>query len=150
MSIELDFYTTKPFDLSQKKLKQIINFILRSARPQLKSAKLSLVVVGDKEIKKLNRIYRHKNKPTTVLAFPGQVKGFIDVEENDLGEVVISKDKCLELARAKKTTWRKEFLWLLTHGVLHLLGYDHHTNYQMRKMKMMEDKILSYLYKKYA
>lgn len=150
MVIELDFYTTQPFDLSQKKLKQIVGFIVRRAKPEIKSAKLSLAVVGNQEIKRLNRIYRNKNKPTTVLAFPGQVQGFIDIEGNDLGEIVISKDKCLELARQKKTTWRKEFLWLLTHGVLHLLGYDHHTDYQFRQMKSMEDKILLYLHKKYA
>ena len=87
---------------------------------------LSVVFTDDKEIKRLNKIFRQKNKPTDVLSF-SQLEGGdeIDVTGTSLGDIVISLDTAIKQAVKYKVTQEQEVLRLLIHGLLHLLGYDH-------------------------
>lgn len=103
-------------------------------------AELSLVLIGNREMQKLNAGYRHKDYPTDVLSFP--VEGEMPAEISLLGEVIISVEKAAEQARERGRTVEKEMVTLLIHGIVHLLGYDHERSAQdARAMSRVEKRI---------
>jgi probable rRNA maturation factor len=86
-------------------------------------AELSVALVNNGEIQKLNTKYRQKNYPTDVLSFPAA--NGLPIGVRLLGDVVISVEKAEEQAKQRGRTLNEEMVTLLIHGVLHLLGYDH-------------------------
>ena len=98
-------------------------------------------IVDEAEITALNRQYRGKDGPTNVLSFP--YEGFPDVTTGLLGDVVI----CAPVVAAEAVTQGKspESHWahLVIHGVLHLLGYDHHADTDAQRMESREIELLS-------
>ncbi len=80
--------------------------------------KVTVIFVDNNFITNLNKIYFNKNKPTNVISFPFN-------EEDELGEVYIS----LDVAKYEADEWEVslfyEIMYLIIHGILHLLGYDH-------------------------
>lgn len=88
------------------------------------NSELSLLLVSDPAMQKLNRHYRQQDKPTNVLSFPMQDGR--DVPNGSLlGDIVISIDTAAREAQSMKTPLRQRINWLLVHGLVHLLGYDH-------------------------
>ncbi len=103
-------------------------------------AELSLVLIGNREMQKLNAGYRKKDYPTDVLSFP--VEGAVPAEVSLLGEVIISVEKAAEQARERGRTLEKEMATLLIHGIVHLLGYDHERSAKdARAMSRVEKRI---------
>jgi len=97
--------------------------VLRRAAASLRvRGELSLVLAGDGLLRRLNRQYRGKDKPTDVLSFPGEGG------EAGLGDIVISVAKAERNARRFGRTLREELDVLALHGFLHVLGYDHETD----------------------
>ncbi len=88
--------------------------------------------VSDREISRLNKAFRKKPRPTDVLSFPwvsGQRRTPDEREfESFLGDIIISPRTARRNARAEKHSLREEIRWLMLHGVLHLLGFDHETD----------------------
>lgn len=89
--------------------------------------------VDDRAIKRLNEQYRGKPKATDVLSFPWQssngARGAAASEfAGFLGDIVISVDAARRNARREGHSTANEIRWLILHGVLHLLGYDHATD----------------------
>lgn len=86
---------------------------------------LSIILTDDAEIQELNRAYRSKDKPTDVLSF-SQLEA---AEENEpvfsLGDVIISTETADRQAKDIGHTFNDEIARLLTHGILHLYGFDH-------------------------
>ena len=79
---------------------------------------VSIAFVDDAEMKALNRKFRHKNKTTDVLTFPGE----------DSCEIVISVEQARRQASDEHHGLTTELRYLLLHGILHGLGYDHETD----------------------
>ena len=103
-------------------------------------AELSIALIGNAEMRKLNARFRHKDYPTDVLSFPTErdVPGAASL----LGDVIISVDKAREQARERQRSVDEEMTALLIHGVLHLLGYDHERSAKdARVMGRLERKI---------
>lgn len=96
---------------------------------------VSVVVVRSNKMRQLNYIYRHKNKVTDVLSFIYQ-NGRVS------GEIVICLSQARKQAVIFGSTLIHELDFLLTHGCLHLLGYDHMRPKDKKKMEAMSDKIL--------
>jgi probable rRNA maturation factor len=99
-------------------------------------AEVSLLLTDDARIHVLNRDYRHKDKPTDVLAFAMREGEMGDLGGGDLlGDVIVS----VETARRQAARARKDVLtevtMLMTHGILHLLGWDHDTKPKDRAMR---------------
>ena len=111
-------------------------------------AELSLLVIGDSEVHRLNRQYRDKDSTTDVLSF-GMSEGEAFVTPPDgvrrLGEVVISCPQAERQAAKAKHSLKSELALLAVHGVLHLLGYDHAGPAEKRKMWRRQKAILSKL-----
>jgi len=89
---------------------------------------IELVIADSREIKKLNKEFRGKNRPTDVLSFP-----LIDTPFAPLGSIVICKDFVTLRSQNFKHSKEDEFTLLFIHGLLHLIGYDHEVNKKMRK-----------------
>lgn len=88
-------------------------------------AELSVLLVGDAEMQRLNRTYRSKDAATDVLAFALREGEDGAVHADVLGDVVISLDTAARQAEARRVSPADEVRVLLAHGLLHLLGYDH-------------------------
>ena len=79
---------------------------------------LSVIFVNSEEIHEMNKQYRDIDRPTDVLSFE-------EYEDDYLGEIFICEEKVYEQAISYDHSNEREFAFLLTHGLLHLLGYDH-------------------------
>ncbi len=103
---------------------------------------LSLLCTNDAEMAELNYEYRGMKGTTDVLSFP-QVEGRPDGLEGEvLGDVVISMEAAKRQANVAGHSVEKEIDILLTHGILHLAGYDHEQGLEeSRRMKTLEEKI---------
>lgn len=108
------------------------------------ACELSVDIVGRSRIHRLNKIYRHKDAPTDVLAFP--------MREADgpatplLGDVVIALPIAASQAARFGHSLDEELIRLLIHGTLHLLGYDHERSAkEARRMHRMERRLLDRL-----
>ncbi len=119
-------------------------------------AEVSVVVTGDDEIKALNREFRGKDEPTDVLSFPLEEWDLEEGEDESelgdpsppevlLGDVVISLERAAAQSDEYGHSLQRELGFLLVHGVLHLLGYDHETDEERQAMREREEAILSQL-----
>ena len=108
------------------------------------NVELSLALVGNAEMQKLNAEYRRMNHPTDVLSFPMEEK--LLQETRLLGDVIISVEQAAKQARERRRTLDEEMTTLLIHGIVHLLGYDHERSAKdARIMRRLEKKILGQL-----
>lgn len=108
---------------------------------QMKDRELSILLTGDDQIQKLNRIYRKKNRPTDVLAFAQHEGELGDRADRLLGDVVVSIPTARRQADARKRDLASELTMLLAHGLLHLLGWDHETPAKDRRMRLETDRL---------
>lgn len=98
--------------------------ILRLVFEQEKhNTEVSVLFTDDEEIETLNARFRGKKHPTDVLAFPAGMK---NSAVNLLGDIVISIPTAIRQADAGNQPFLQEIAFLIIHGALHLLGYDHH------------------------
>lgn len=126
--------------------KKNIEKILQQAWPALNLsplAEISIALVNDRTIRRLNKKYRRKDKVTDVLSFSEKDSGpfIVPQERRYLGEIVISYKRVYKQAQLNKHSVQKEFDTLLVHGLLHLLGYDHTTGKSEKIMRDLENKI---------
>ncbi len=108
-------------------------------------SELSVLVTCDETIQDLNRRFRQIDEPTDVLSFGlDDEPAFVTPPDsaNQAGEVVISFPTALQQARDAGHDVELELLHLLTHGVLHILGYDHEAPDDARKMHAREELLL--------
>jgi probable rRNA maturation factor len=91
-------------------------------------AELSIVLVDDVRIAELNKAYLGREGPTNVIAFPMQEGDYADISPELLGDVVISTEKTAAEAAELGISYQDRFDFLLIHGILHLMGYDHETS----------------------
>jgi len=108
----------------------------------LEDAELSILLCDDATIRKLNRRYRKMNKATDVLAFPMGDGPGSDVQQALLGDVAISLPTATRQARQHDRPIIEEVTFLLAHGLLHLLGYDHATASEEREMRARSDALM--------
>lgn len=109
---------------------------------RLSRAELSIVFCGDAAIHRLNAGFRGIDKPTDVLAFAqGETLAvpFARQDEPVLGDIVLSLPTASRQAREKGRTVLDELTMLLAHGLLHLLGIDHRTQTEWRRMQARTD-----------
>lgn len=104
-------------------------------RLELPEAELSVLLTDDGEIHRLNREHRQKDKPTDVLAFA--MDESVPDPAGILGDVVISLDTAERQARSRRRPLIEEVRFLLAHGLLHLVGYDHAEPGEKREMVLM-------------
>lgn len=133
MHMTLSINNTTKSRINKKPLEKTYKRFLKAIKLHPKSS-ASLAFVTEAEIQKLNKKYRNKNTPTDVLSFShleNQSNALLKKEPHFLGEVVICQ---------KAATLPVDFL--LAHGLLHLIGFDHKTDAQEKRMQQFEKKII--------
>ncbi len=119
------------------------------------ACELALVVSNDRRVAKLNALHRNQKKPTNVLSWPAdELRAEIDGDlpkpprpnPDDvyhLGDIIISYDSCEREAKEERKSLSDHTTHLFVHGLLHLLGYDHHRERDAALMEQTEKKILA-------
>ena len=118
----------------------LVRFFPKKYRFIKKKVTLTILLSDNKNIKKLNKKFRNKNKPTDVLSFPFEKK-FNIKESNYLGDIVISYEFMDKTKIANNLEFRNKVIKTFIHGFLHLLGYDHAKLREFKKMIKEEEKI---------
>ncbi|HPT99591.1 MAG TPA: rRNA maturation RNase YbeY [Armatimonadota bacterium] len=108
---------------------------------------ISVLFTDNEGIRQLNREYRGIDTPTDVLSFPlstpEELAQAPEETEVLLGDVVISVETAREQARQQGHSIKRESALLLTHGLLHLLGYDHGSEEERERMRQMESEVVA-------
>ena len=138
-------YLANPSDFIQKKIK---NLNKRMKIYKRKTIYCTLLLSGDREIEKLNKKFRKKNKSTDILSFPFYSKKNLKVKlkkdkEIYLGDIIININKVKN--RSNKNLFKHELNKLWIHGLTHLFGYDHKQAKDFYDMSKVEKKFLLYL-----
>lgn len=103
----------------------------------IEADEVSILITNNAEVQGLNAEYRDIDAPTDVLSFP--------MDDEYLGDIVISMDKVLEQAEEYGHSPQRELAFLTVHGMLHLLGYDHMEEEDQVRMRAREEEILNEL-----
>ncbi|MGC1781938.1 MAG: rRNA maturation RNase YbeY [Acidobacteriaceae bacterium] len=99
------------------------SFLARGQKALLLTGEVAVLFTSDREIRRLNRTFRHKDAATDVLSFPAP-----DGPQNIAGDLAISLDTAARQAKRLGHPLQVELKILLLHGLLHLAGYDHETD----------------------
>ena len=102
---------------------------------------VSIKFLGKEEMQLMNKKFRSADYPTNVLAFP--IDNRLDLETDSLGDIAICHEVVLKEAKEQNKKVSDHMAHIFIHGVLHLLGHDHHQEVQAETMENLERKILS-------
>lgn len=141
--IKVNFINEYEFSFKvDKVLKRIVKTVTKVEKVKGKHF-VSIIIVDNEEIHKINKQYRNIDRPTDVISFAA-----IDSEDSlpeEMGDIFISYDKVLEQANEYGHSELREFAFLVTHGLYHLLGYDHMNENDEKIMFEKQEKILELL-----
>ena len=118
----------------------------------VKDSEVSITLTDDKTIHELNRNYRGIDRPTDVLSFafhesdePEIITDDIDEAIDTLGDIVVSVERAKTQAEDYRHSLRREIVFLIVHGMLHLLGYDHMEEAERLEMEKEQAYVMSQL-----
>jgi len=139
-------YKTKEI---KKFIEKSVDLILEMLNNKSKRMYLSIFLTNNEKIREINLRFRNINKITNVLSFPQNEERMIyDFEKYlILGDIVLSIEKISSESKEQKKNFWDHFLHMITHSILHLLGYDHENEIDAKMMKKKEDEILTQLSK---
>ena len=123
---------------SRREIAQFARRVLLALRVDDEITEASIALVDDETMASLNRKFRKKNKTTDVLTFPAD-DSYADpsAKGRPLGDIVISLDQARRQAIEERHSLATELRYLIVHGVLHALGYDHETdNGEMNELEV--------------
>ena len=127
--------------LELDKLREYITYVVRELN--LEKCEFNIIIVDNKRIHEINKEYRGIDRETDVISFA--LEDNMDVQYTDfrlLGDIYISIDKCYMQAREYGHSREREICFLATHGILHLLGYDHMEPDDEKDMFDLQNKLL--------
>ena len=127
--------------LELDKLREYITYVVRELK--LEKCEFNIIFVDNKRIHEINKVYRGIDRETDVISFA--LEANMDVQYIDfrlLGDIYISIDKCYMQASEYGHSREREICFLATHGILHLLGYDHMEPEDEKEMFDLQNKLL--------
>ena len=118
-----------------------IDFLVK--KQSLDNAIFNIIFVTNEDIQKINKEYRNIDKITDVISFALEDTPDIDVISiRMLGDIYICLDKAYEQADIYNHSFLREICFLITHGLLHLLGYDHMEEDEEKIMFSLQEELL--------
>lgn len=135
--VDLQIIDQQPHIPTPAQFQRWVEAVLTERKP---NAELTIRVVDETESRQLNHQYRHKDKSTNVLSFPFQAPPGIEI--NLLGDLIICANVVEHEAKSQRKALISHWAHMVTHGCLHLLGYDHITNKEAEEMESIEIDIL--------
>lgn len=131
-------------EIDESFIKNVAKLVLKGENKN--NLDLSVVFVGPNRIRQLNKEYLGRNRVTDVLAFPEPQKDILPpLAYQGVGEIVICSREVKKNAKRYKSSYEKELVKVIIHGILHLLGYEHEKS--PKKAKIMFAKQEDYLNK---
>jgi probable rRNA maturation factor len=115
---------------------------------KLEEGEVSITFVDDNEIQEINKTYRNMDKPTDVLSFPMFEADEVEIQVDDenepllLGDIIVSIPRTRSQAEEYEHSFERELGFLVVHGFLHLLGYDHEDETLEKEMFAKQEEIL--------
>ena len=145
---EKDINEKKFIDIAKKVLKFYMSEILETSclnGQDFDTISFDFLYCDSVKTHEINREYRNKDYPADIITFAifaDSEEKFIFDGEINLGEVIIALDKIQEEADKKETTFDYELAFLISHGIMHLLGFDHQTEEDYNFVVSMQNKAL--------
>jgi probable rRNA maturation factor len=135
----------KKITINRRQIRSSLVRLLKRLR--LSDRELSLLLVDNEEIQEINKCYLGRDNPTNVISFAMSEGDYGDVNPLLLGDIIISVEKALSEGEAAGNSLKESLEFLMIHGLLHLLGYDHETGdkEEIRRMQDKEDELFLYL-----
>jgi probable rRNA maturation factor len=130
------------YKIDLRKLQECVLHLLKEL--SLPQAQLDITFVNDPTIRRLNKKFLNKDRPTDVLSFPlYEAHEARKIGKGFLGDVVISIPMALRQAKTRSVSLMEEILFLMIHATLHLLGYDHErSKREAQVMQRLERKLI--------
>ncbi len=146
----IDFIYEDQQELMEKNYEDQFSKIILETVKQLNiedDIEMSCIIVDEKEIHRINKDYRQIDRPTDVISFALEDEMEFKVEgmPRELGDIFISSAHVYEQAKEYGHSVDREMCFLFTHGLLHLLGYDHMNESDEKAMFSLQDQILTSL-----
>lgn len=139
MSLHIDYIFEMDAPLSNEEKNLIAHMLEYTMQLEGRTtAEISITFCDQSRIRELNRLYRGIDSPTDVLSFPLE-------EEKWLGDIIISVPQAIKQAEEFGHSFERELYFLIVHGFLHLLGYDHEMKEQEQIMFAKQELILSHM-----
>ena len=123
------------------KLREYITYVVGELK--LEKCEFHIIILDNEKIHEINQEYRGIDRETDVISFA--LEDNMDIEYTDfrlLGDIYISIDRCYQQASEYGHSREREICFLATHGILHLLGYDHMTPEDEKEMFDLQNKLL--------
>ena len=140
MSLEIEGFDDL---VNEEEIREYVQKVLEKEYESEAPVYMSLLFTGNDEIQVINREYRDKDQPTDVISFAYHETEDFDIGPYDtLGDIVISLEREVEQAKEYNHSDKRELFYVLTHGILHLLGYDHIEEGDKKEMRAKEEEIL--------
>ena len=140
MSLEIEGFDDL---VNEEEIREYVQKVLEKEYESEAPIYMSLLFTGNDEIQVINREYRDKDQPTDVISFAYHETEDFDIGPYDtLGDIVISLERVVEQAKEYNHSDKRELFYVLTHGILHLLGYDHIEEEDKKEMRAQEEEIL--------
>lgn len=140
MSLEIEGFDDL---VNEEEIREYVEKVLEKEYDSKAPVYVSLLFTGNNEIQVINREYRDKDQPTDVISFAYHETEDFDIGPYDtLGDIVISLERVVEQAKEYNHSPKRELFYVLTHGILHLLGYDHIEEEERKEMRAKEEEIL--------
>lgn len=133
-----------PSDKVIRYMEEAANLALEQEKVRKEDMEVSVSFVDMEEIRELNRIYRDKDEITDVLSFP-QYENIAQIPPQgkvSIGDVVLCTEQALLQADDFGHSPERELVYLFTHSIFHLLGYDHMEDDAKERMRKVEEKIM--------
>lgn len=146
MEVVLDFsLEVDGFDefINEEEIRKYIFDALNDEFESEKPVYLSVALINNEEIQRINRDFRDKDQPTDVISFAyHETEDYLIGPYDTLGDIVISLERVEEQRKEYGHSFKRELFYVLTHGILHLLGYDHMNKEEKKEMRAREEEIL--------
>ena len=151
MIIEINYDEINELPNEELLIKNVIETVLKEEKV-IQDLEIYVTLTNNENIHKINLEQRNVDRPTDVLSFPmferEELKTLKEISKEEqyiLGDIIVSIEKVKEQAEEYGHSFKRELAYLITHGMLHLLGYDHMIEDEKAQMRKREEEILGLL-----
>lgn len=137
MKVQIEYLTNEKEKISVRQIKSWVERIIHKENRKL--GKIEIIITSDEQLLAINRTYLNHNYFTDIITFGNNKKDIV------YGNIFISIERIKENAHKYQVTIKREMYRVISHGILHLLGYNDRNEKEKYMMRKKEDKYLKWL-----
>lgn len=139
--MKFEIINKSDFNIENKKINDFVMFLVNKLN--ISDSEFCIVFVSSKEIRDLNKRYRNIDAETDVISFAlKEAKGVIS-NESVLGDIYVCSEVALNQSKEFDSTFLEELYFLISHGLLHLFGYDHIEDADTKEMFDLQEELIN-------